>query len=140
MKEIGMLNPVKSTKIYEAVMEQIKVNVKTGELKKGDKLPSERELSEKLQVSRTSVREALKSLSILGLIESKHGEGNFIKKDFEDSLLEPLSIIFLLLGNGNEEILEFRKIVEPECAAIAAQKISKEELDEIYDIMNELNL
>ena len=135
-----MLNPVKSTKIYEAVMEQIKVNVKTGELKKGDKLPSERELSEKLQVSRTSVREALKSLSILGLIESKHGEGNFIKKDFEDSLLEPLSIIFLLLGNGNEEILEFRKIVEPECAAIAAQKISKEELDEIYDIMNELNL
>ncbi len=51
-----MLNPVKSTKVYEAVMEQIKDSVKSGELKRGDKLPSERELSEKLQVSRTSNR------------------------------------------------------------------------------------
>ncbi|WP_455796547.1 FadR/GntR family transcriptional regulator [Clostridium butyricum] len=65
-----MLNPVKNIKVYEAIIEQIKDSVKNGELKSGDKLPSERELAEKLQVSRTSVREALKALSMLGLIDS----------------------------------------------------------------------
>ena len=72
-----MLNPVKSTKVYEAIMEQIKESVKSGELKRGDKLLSERELAEKLEVSRTSVREAIKALNMLGLIESRHGDGNF---------------------------------------------------------------
>ena len=89
-----MLSPVKSTKIYEMVMEQIKDIVKKGELKSGDKLPSERDLCEKLEVSRASIREALRALQMLGLIESKHGEGNFINENIENSLLEPLSIFF----------------------------------------------
>ncbi|KJZ88583.1 transcriptional regulator, putative pyruvate dehydrogenase complex repressor [Clostridium sp. IBUN22A] len=105
-----MLNPVKNIKVYEAIIEQIKDSVKNGELKSGDKLPSERELAEKLQVSRTSVREALKALSMLGLIDSKHGDGNFIKSNVEDCLLEPLSVVFLLIGNRNEEIFQLRRI------------------------------
>lgn len=134
-----MLNPIKNVKVYEVIMEQIKDIVKRGELKNGDKLPSERELAEKLEVSRTSVREALKSLTMLGLIESKHGEGNFIKSNFEDSLLEPLSIVFLLLGNKNEEILQLRKIIEPEVASIAAKNITEHELNELNVIMEEMN-
>ena len=133
-----MLNPIKNVKVYEVIMEQIKDIVKRGELKNGDKLPSERELAEKLEVSRTSVREALKSLTMLGLIESKHGEGNFIKSNFEDSLLEPLAIVFLLLGNKNEEILQLRKIIEPEVASIAAKNITENELNELKIIMEEM--
>ena len=120
-----MLSPVKNLKIYELVMEQIKDLVKKGQLMSGDKLPSERELCEKLEVSRSSVREALKALQMLGLIESKHGEGNFIKENFEDSLLEPLSIVFLLLGSKNEEVLELRRVIEPEIAALAAKKYNQ---------------
>ena len=116
-----MLSPVKSTKIYEMVMEQIKDIVKKGELKSGDKLPSERDLCEKLEVSRASIREALRALQMLGLIESKHGEGNFINENFENSLLEPLSIVFLLLGSKSGDVLELRKIIEPETAALAAK-------------------
>lgn len=134
-----MLSPVKSTKIYEIVIEQIKEIVKRGELKSGDKLPSERDLCEKLEVSRASVREALKSLQMLGLIESKHGEGNFINENFENSLLEPLSIVFLLLGSKSEDVLELRKIIEPETAAIAAKNITDEQLIELKEIMDELN-
>lgn len=134
-----MLNPVKNTKVYEVIMEQIKDIVKKGELKSGDKLPSERELADKLEVSRTSVREALKALTMLGLIESKHGEGNFIKSNFEDSLLEPLSIVFLLIENKNEDIIELRRIIEPEAAALAAKNIKGPELVELKKIMNELN-
>ena len=133
-----MLNPVKSTKVYEAVMEQIKDSVKSGELKRGDKLPSERELSEKLQVSRTSVREALKSLNMLGLIESKHGEGNFIKGNIEDSLLEPLSMVFLLIGSKNEEIIQLRRIIEPQCASMAAENITDSDLEELNEILIEM--
>ncbi|WP_238918523.1 FadR/GntR family transcriptional regulator [Clostridium sp. YIM B02555] len=134
-----MLSPVKNLKIYELVMEQIKDIVKKGELKTGDKLPSERDLCERLEVSRSSVREALKALQMLGLIESKHGEGNFIKENFEDSLLEPLSIVFLLLGSKDEEVLELRRVIEPEIAALAAKNITDEQLIELKKIMNELN-
>lgn len=135
-----MLSPVKNTKIYEIVMEQIKDIVKKGELKSGDKLPSERDLCEELQVSRTSVREALKALEMLGLVESRHGEGNFIKDNFEDNLLKPLSIVFLLLGSKNKDILDLRKIIEPETAALAAQNITIEQLSELREILNKLKI
>lgn len=134
-----MLSPIKSTKIYKKVMDQIKDIVTNGELKRGDKLPSERDLGEQLQVSRTSVREALKALETLGLIEVRHGEGNYIKDNFEDSLLEPLSIVFLLLGSKTCEILELRKIIEPETAALAAKNITTEQLLELREIADELN-
>ena len=133
-----MLNPVKNTKVYEVIMEEIKDIVKKGELKSGEKLPSERELADKLEVSRTSVREALKALTMLGLIESKHGEGNFIKSNFENSLLEPLSIVFLLIGSKNEDIIELRRIIEPE-AGLAAKNITESELRDLKEIMKELN-
>ena len=99
-----MLKPIKNVKVYEIIMNQIKELIRTGELKTGDKLPSERDLAFKLNVSRTSVREAIKALSTLGFIESRHGEGNYIKNNFEDILLEPLSIVFMLLGNNNDEV------------------------------------
>lgn len=134
-----MLGPVKSTKIYEIVMEQIKDIVIKGKLKSGDKLPSERELCDKLQVSRSSIREALKALQTLGLIESRHGEGNFINQNFRNSLLEPLSIVFLLLGSNSENVYELRKIIEPEAAALAARNITESQLTELADIMESLN-
>lgn len=134
-----MLSPIKNTKIYEKVMEEIKDLVRSGYFKRGDKLPSERDLSEQLQVSRSSVREALKVLEMLGLIESRQGEGNFINDSLENSLLEPLSIIFLLLGSKTKEVLELRKVIEPETAALAAKNITKEQLKELREIAKELS-
>ena len=133
-----MLKPIKNVKVYEIIMNQIKELIRTGELKTGDKLPSERDLAFKLNVSRTSVREAIKALSTLGFIESRHGEGNYIKNNFEDILLEPLSIVFMLLGNNNDEVLDVRRIIEPEVAALAAKNISEEELRELQKVMDEL--
>lgn len=134
-----MLSPVKITKVYEMVMEQIKDIVKKGELKSGDKLPSERELSEKLEVSRASIREALKALQILGLIETKHGDGNFINNNFENSLLEPLSIVFMLIGSKSSDVLELRKILEPATAMLAANNITIDQITELREIAEQLN-
>ena len=134
-----MLTPIKNVKVYEIIMNQIKDIVRSGELKRGDKLPSERDLALKLNVSRTSVREAIKALETLGLIESRHGEGNYIRSDFEDILLEPLSIVFMLLGSDNNEILQLRNVIEPEVAKIAAENITDEEIEKIEDIIEKLS-
>ncbi|MGN9135285.1 FadR/GntR family transcriptional regulator [Clostridium sp. HCP1S3_B4] len=134
-----MLTPIKSEKVYKIIMKQIKDIVKSGELKRGDKLPSERELALRLNVSRTSVREAIKALETLGLVESKHGGGNYIKNDFEDILLEPLSIAFMLLGSNDSEILELRKVIEPEVASMAAKNITENEIKELENIIEKLS-
>lgn len=126
-----MFSPIKNTKVYEQVIDQIKDMILNGDLKKGDKLPSERELVEHLQVSRTSIREALRALQIIGLIECKQGEGNYIRDNTDNSLFEPLSIMFMLQDGNPEEIIEVRQIIEVETAAMAAQKITKDELESL---------
>lgn len=126
--------PIKSTKVYEQVIDQIKSMIIDGTLKKGDRLPSERELVEHLEVSRTSVREAIRSLQIMGLIECRQGEGNFINQNFENTLLEPISIMYMLQKNNPEEILDVRKIIETGTAVLAAKKINSSQLKGLKDI------
>ncbi len=133
-----MFTPVKNTKVYEQVIEQIKGMIVSGKLIKGDRLPPERELVEQLQASRTSIREAIRALQIIGLVECRQGGGNFIKESFENSLFEPLSIMFVLQNSKPREILELRKIVEVETAALAAEKIKEQELKEIYEIIEKM--
>lgn len=133
-----MFTPIKNTKVYEQVIEQIKDMIADGTLKKGDKLPSERDLAEQLGISRASIREAIRSLEIIGLIESKQGDGNFIRSSFENSLFEPLSIMFMLNECKLEEIFELRKVIEIETAALAAKQVTDEELDYILELINKM--
>lgn len=130
-----MFSPIKNTKVYEQVMDQIKEMIENGDLIKGDKLPSERDLVEQLQVSRASIREALRALEVIGLIECRQGEGNFIKSSFQDNLFEPLSIMYMLEGTNPEDILELRKIMEVEASGLAAKRITDEQLKELKEIM-----
>jgi GntR family transcriptional regulator, transcriptional repressor for pyruvate dehydrogenase complex len=130
-----MFSPIKNTKVYEQVIEQIKDMIETGTLKKGDKLPSERSLVDQLRVSRTSIREALRALEVIGLIECRQGEGNYIKASFQDNLLEPLSIMFMLEGSSSQEIWELRKIMEVEAAGLAAKRITDEQLQELKELL-----
>ena len=126
-----MFSPVKTSKVYEQVIEQIKTMVQEGKLKRGERLPSERELVDMLNVSRTSIREAIRSLEVIGFIECRHGEGNFIKKDNQDTLLQPLSLMLLLKEYKPKDVLELRKILEVESVAIAAKKIGFAQLREL---------
>lgn len=129
-----MFSPIKNTKVYEQVIIQIKDMIDKGMLKKGDKLPSERSLVEQLMVSRASIREALRALEVIGLIECRQGEGNYIKASFQDNLFEPLSIMFMLEGSSPEAIWELRKIMEVEAAGLAAKKITNEQLKDLKAI------
>ncbi|NMM63116.1 FadR family transcriptional regulator [Clostridium sp. P21] len=134
-----MFSPIRNTKVYEQVIEQIKNMIIDGTLKKGDKLPSERELVEHLQVSRTSIREALRALQIIGLVECRQGEGNYIRESFENSLFEPLSMMFMLQKSSSSEIMEIRKIIEVETTALASQRITDEELQHMKILLDTIN-
>lgn len=134
-----MFSPIKNTKVYEQVIIQIKDMIDKGTLKKGDRLPSERSLVEQLMVSRASIREALRALEVIGLIDCKQGEGNYIKASFQDNLFEPLSIMFMLEDSNPEAIWELRKILEVEAAGLAAKKITDEQLKELKMITQRFN-
>lgn len=126
-----MFTPIKSTKVYEQVVQQIKHMIIDGTLKKGDKLPTERELSEQLQVSRASIREAIKSLEVIGLLEARQGAGNYIKESFDEILFEPMSMIFMLESRNPKEIIEIREALELQAVVLAAKNIDNDELDTI---------
>ncbi|MCB2295742.1 FadR family transcriptional regulator [Clostridium algoriphilum] len=129
-----MFSPIKNTKVYEQVIEQIRDMIDKGTLTKGDKLPSERNLVQQLQVSRASIREALRALEVIGLIECRQGEGSYIKASFQDNLFEPLSIMFMLEGSNPEAIWELRKILEVEASGLAAKRITSGQLNELCEI------
>jgi GntR family transcriptional repressor for pyruvate dehydrogenase complex len=139
IQEGNMFSPIKNTKVYEQVIDQIKEMIDEGTLKKGDKLPSERDLAQQLNVGRTSIREAIRALEVIGLIDCKQGEGNYIKSGFKDNLVEPLSIMFMLEGSSPDEIWELRKIIEVEAAGLAAKRINDEQLVELKEIALSLN-
>ncbi len=133
-----MFSPIKSEKIYQQINKQIQDLILSGELKNGDKLPGERQLAETFNVSRTSIRESIRSLEIMGLIESRPGEGNFIKDSDSTIMLEPLSIMFKLNNGTFNDILEIRIILEVEAAGLAAQRISSEDLEKLKSLIKEL--
>lgn len=133
-----MFNSISSKKVYEQVIEQIQESILIGELKKGDKLPSERELSDRMRVSRTSIREALRVLETMGVVESRQGEGNFICTNIEKSLIEPLSMIFKLNDGTWQNVLELREMLELQTVKIAAIKSTEEDCRELKAIVDDM--
>lgn len=123
-----MLKPLKKTRLYEEIIEQFKELIKKGELKTGDRLPPERSLALELNVSRTAIREALRSLEIMGFIESKVGEGTFIKEVTLDNVTKPFSGILSQDKKLMMELIEVRMLLEGEIAKLAAQRINEEKI------------
>lgn len=131
-----MLRAVKRKRIYQDIVAQIRRLLDGGRLKPGDQLPSERELSERFQVSRASVREALRTLESMGLVKIKSGEGTYVASSLE-ALLSPLASAILQQKDAFLDIFEARKIIEPELAALAARRAGPEEIQQMEGILEE---
>ncbi|AGA69784.1 transcriptional regulator [Desulfitobacterium dichloroeliminans LMG P-21439] len=129
------LKPIKTKKIYEEIIEQIRVLVIKGELKPGDRLPSERDLAVRFNVSRASVREALSALEMMGLVEIRSGEGTFIKEVNLDSVVTPLAWILSMEKDTLIELLEVRKMLEGQTVALAAKRAGSQDLRELEDAL-----
>jgi len=131
------LEPVKSIRIYEDIVRQVKTLIADGRLTSGDRLPPERELAERFRVSRTSVREALRSLQSRGLIEIRAGEGAFVRDISVEALIEPLALVILPHREAVGELFEARRLLEPAIAALAARRATSEEIGEMERILAE---
>lgn len=132
--------PIKTKKIYEEVIEQIKELISEGTLSPGDRLISERELAVKLGVGRSAVREAFRSLETMGLIEIRPGEGTFIREASPHKLIEPLAMAILMDKRNNYDILEVRKILEVGTAGLAAERRTDEELSKIEAALRQMTV
>jgi GntR family transcriptional repressor for pyruvate dehydrogenase complex len=121
------LRAVKRTRVSEDIAGQLSDLITRGQLKAGDQLPSERELSERFQVSRASVREAIRALESTGLVASRQGEGTYVVAGPE-SLLRPFASEASQAPNGWAGLFEARKLVEPQVAALAAERATDAEL------------
>lgn len=106
-----MSKPV-TRKSYEPIVLHLQQQIMRGELKVGDKLPPERELSEIHSISRNSVREALRTLEVVGLIECRHGDGNFIANRLDGCAINALSAMFVLNKGSMLELLQMRRSIE----------------------------
>ena len=135
-----MSTPIRNPKAYNQVIEVIKDKIKKGKIKKGDKLPSEREMAESLGLSRASVREALRALEVIGLIESIQGAGNYIRTNFDNSLIEPLSLMFMLQESSVKEMYDLRETLELQCVKLSARYIEENELGLLTAILNRMYL
>jgi GntR family transcriptional regulator, transcriptional repressor for pyruvate dehydrogenase complex len=131
------VEPVKSTRIYAEIVRQIRVLIADGHLKSGDRLPPERDLAERFRVSRTSVREALRTLESTGLIEIRAGEGTFVRETSVEALIEPLALVILSHREAIGELYEARRLFEPPIAGLAARRASDEEMAEMARILDD---
>jgi GntR family transcriptional repressor for pyruvate dehydrogenase complex len=131
-----LFKPIKQKRVYEEILEQIRELVTEGTLKSGDRLISERDMAERLQVSRASVREAFSALDMLGILESRPGEGTFIRSVPRDTALKPLALVVMLYNERKLDIMEVRMILEVESAALAAQRATAEDLVKIRGCLN----
>jgi GntR family transcriptional repressor for pyruvate dehydrogenase complex len=131
-----MFKPVKKTRIYEDIISSIRSMVEKGDLKAGDRLPSERELSAAFRVSRPSVREALKTLDSHGYLEIRQGEGTFISRNSIENFVEPLAAVILTEKEYQVQILEMRRWIEPQIASLAAERATKDEMSRMKMTLN----
>jgi GntR family transcriptional regulator, transcriptional repressor for pyruvate dehydrogenase complex len=126
---------VKKTKLYEKVAQQIKEMMRDGLLKPGDRLPPERELAESFKVSRSSLRDAIRMLEVMGLLAPRQGEGTIVCEVSAESLMNPLSSMLLHKRELVSEMLDLRRMIEPPLAGRAAIRATAEELSRLEDIL-----
>lgn len=127
-------------KLYEQVVDRIREQVLAGEIKSGDQLPNERKLAERFGVSRTVIREAMKTLIQNGLVEVRRGQGTFVVDGTARALKQSLQ---LMMGFISEDriaaMVEIRELLEPEIAARAATRRTDQDLDALREAIREMD-
>ncbi|PRO64326.1 FadR/GntR family transcriptional regulator [Alkalicoccus urumqiensis] len=121
-------------KVYVQILHHLETLIMQDKLQAGDKLPSERELAEKLGVGRSSVREAFRALELLDLIETRKGEGTFLRLSGSHRLAEILAGFFLKDARAHQDLAETRAILEVEAARLASERAGEEEKRHLYQL------
>ncbi|MGA9640043.1 MAG: FadR/GntR family transcriptional regulator [Terriglobales bacterium] len=118
---------VKTSRLFEQIVRQVEDSILNGQLKPGDQLPAERDLAQRFGVSRTAVREAVKTLREKGLVEAYSGRGTFITNGTSQAIRQSLDLMIRInQQEGSAHLAELRQVLEPEIAALAATRIEEQ--------------
>jgi GntR family transcriptional repressor for pyruvate dehydrogenase complex len=126
---------VRKVRRYEQVADQIRKLVSDGTLKPGDLLPPERELAAKLGVGRSSIRDAVRTLEVMGILEARQGHGTVVRDLSTDALVVPLASVLTRKREMVQELLDVRRMIEPGLAARAAKNATAEEIAQMTAIL-----
>lgn len=123
-----MFRQAKEKKLSEEVMQQVMFLISTKRIKYGDLLPSEEDLAKQIGVSRATVREGLRMLEFLGVVETKRGRGTIVIKT-DDEVIQKKLKYAIERSKSIQELMQVREIIEPEVARLAAIEASKEDIE-----------
>jgi GntR family transcriptional repressor for pyruvate dehydrogenase complex len=129
------IEPIKRVKLYEEVAARIRELIADGELRPGQALPSERKLAEQFKVGRAVIREAIRQLEVSGLVESRHGGGNYIREITVEHLVAPIASVLNGMSHLREELMDARLFFEPQIARAAAVRATPEDLRLLEDVI-----
>lgn len=138
MAEDSHYSPIPRANLTEEIVKRIISLISDLRMKPGDKLPTERELVATFRVGRSSIREALKILSAIGVVRIVAGAGMFVGNGNLSLLAKPLSLGFLRGGRGTAELIEARRLLEVELAGLAADRATPEEIVAMKDGLAEM--
>ncbi|NMC57352.1 MAG: FadR family transcriptional regulator [Eubacteriaceae bacterium] len=124
--------------LTDQICVELKKNIIDGYWKEGDKIPSENELAQMLGVSRISIRAALQRLQVLGYIETRGGEGSFVRKFSLSNIFNVVSDDIIMNDSAVAELREFRKNMELDCCRLAIERGTKEEIRQLEEILKSL--
>ena len=133
-----MLKNIKKEKISASVEEQIKLYIIESELRAGDMLPTEKTLEQQLGISRTSIREGLRSLEAIGIIESRQGIGRFLREFNCDAILRSLSYNIEVNVKDFREIIDVRIALESNFLEKNIPRFTHQDISELYAILEKM--
>ena len=131
------LTAVRRTRLFEGIVAQVRDLIRDGRLQPGQRLPAERELAERFQVSRASLREAIRTLELEGLVIIRPGTGTFVSEEGFDTAMDVLARRLLAERESLADVVELRLVLEPQIAALAAQRATLEDKGRLEVILKE---
>lgn len=133
-------SPAPKGTVTQRAIERIKAMIGEGLLEPGQRLPTERDLGVQLGISRSSVREAVRALTVMGVLEARHGSGIYVTQLQAGDLLETFGVVAdLSRGPRLLELLEVRRVLESTAAALAAARITPERLEAVEGHLAAMN-
>ncbi len=131
---------MKQQTLAKRITDKLETLIVEGVFRPGERLPAERQLSEQFGVSRPSLRSALQSLAVKGIIRSRQGGGHYVTEALTSSLTDPLLDLLGKHPEARDDVLEFRFLLEGASAAYAAQRATKQDCDNLKQAFAELEL
>lgn len=130
------MKSIKNLTVVEQVIQQLTRMIQIGRFRLGERLPSEHELVEELQISRNSLREAMKMLSAMGIVEIRQGNGTYVCSSIKPTIFDSTIYSIIMESSSEEEIIELRQVLDESVLMLAIAKCSDEEID-VLDRMNQ---